>query len=353
MTGKVGRVTMIYKILLLLACWLVATLSIKILSINNIKKDDKFAVTIKEPGIFNSSEFSVCWWLKTIYHTSYVYMGSYERGKNMLFYDYHGGGKSFFITFNSDQFGSHSIEVPKGQEIIPHSWTFFCIMFDNEKKTLIIYLNSEVIHKQTGIENINDFKLETDFVKENIQFSIGAYSGNLTGLMMWSTVLTKEDVKSLYTCSQGYPEPDIIDWEKVEFDISPETENIELKDIVSEDEPCKERIEALYLIKIPAGMDKKREAIRMCNALGGELNALKNLENIQKFEYKDCPGGQDIWVPVFRDGNRWIDNKGYEVTYLPWSKNQLVNPDKNKCVVFYDNEYFTEQCHINHTSTVK
>ena len=49
----------------------------------------------------------------------------------------------------------------------------------------------------------------------------------MTGLSVYSDILTEDQVKGLYQCKLGYPIPDIIDWDEVEFDIKPKTENIE------------------------------------------------------------------------------------------------------------------------------
>ena len=110
------------KVLILLACCAASTLSLKILSIQDIGEDEQFNITIKDTSTFKGSKFSVCCLVKTIYRT---YMLSLDipniTGSYLNLEDFYGTGKSLILNFGN--YGLHSIDLPGGQEIVPNSWT--------------------------------------------------------------------------------------------------------------------------------------------------------------------------------------------------------------------------------------
>ena len=253
--------------------------SVKILNINDVKEGEVFNITIKNPPEFTGSKISVCWWVKTLYRANYDFLGSAGDETGLYLYDFYGSGKSLYFFFaNSSR--SQNIKFPNGHKIVPHAWTLLCLSFDNNEKTVVIHLNSKQVHKEVGIDEMDDNMLGNDFLGRNIRFQVDSYSGNLTGVRVYSDILTQDQVKSIYQCKPDYPSPDLIDWDEVEFDIKPETEDIELLDIPDSDGPCRDNVESIHSFQILAQMDKKRKAIRTCNAFGGEMNALTERDNI-------------------------------------------------------------------------
>ena len=305
------------------------------LNIRNVEEKDEFNITINDPPQLRTSKLSVCWWVKIVQLDYYSYFGI-EDGVSFRVYDYWGNGNSLF--FND---GNLEIYFPDDLQIIPHTWTFFCITFDNDEEIVEIYVKSRKVYVGKISEVFADVEWEMEFLKKKVKFSVYDYTGNLTGLSLWSRVFTTENVISLYSCNQDHDPPDIINWEDMELNILPTTKKVELLEIETEKEPCEEKNKILYFIpSMLSGMNNKKEATRKCNALGGEMDSFTNKKDIEKVKYEEN-GCFDIWVPVFRRGNEWVDNKDNVVKYLPWTEN---HPEKHSCVVLYKNEYWTAPC---------
>ena len=176
--------------------------------------------------------------------------------------DYWGNGNSLFLI-------NVEIKFPNDLQIVPHTWTFFCITFDNDEKIVETYVNSRKVFKRKIPEVFAEVEWEMEFLKKRVKFNVVDYTGNLTGLNLWSRVLTTENIISLYSCNQDHDPPDLIDWEDMELNIIPTTKKVELLEIVGEKEPCEEKNEIVHFVSsILSGMINKKEATRKCNALG-------------------------------------------------------------------------------------
>ena len=106
----------------------------------------------------------------------------------------------------------------------------------------------------------------------------------------------------------------------MEFDISPETDKIQMFETEDEIEPCKEQIEFLYVPQILAGMENKKEALRKCSALGGKMDVLSDESEMKDFSYDSAGCPYILWAPVFRYGDGWIDHNNRDVKYLTRKK---------------------------------
>jgi hypothetical protein len=86
-------------------------------------------------------------------------------------------------------------------------------------------------------------------------------------------------------------------------------------------------------------MDNKREALRICNGLGGNMNVFKKKENVEQLGRFN----QTFWVPIFKNKNEWFDNNNNIVPFLPWAEGQ---PSGNsECVsVSSHGEYYADSC---------
>ena len=222
--------------IIILAFFIFPALSLKILSIGEKEEDEEFNITIKNPPPLIHSEFSFCWWVKYLHHGYHVYLGNYDEGKSILIKD-QGYGK--YLWLNS----IWEISFPGNLQITPHTWMFFCIIFDKNEKTLEFYLNSLMIYKEEMSMFFDKVEWETEFLRKNIKFMGQSPSNNITGLSLWAGALRAEDITSLYDCKQEHSHADILSWEDVEFDVSPETSKIQILESENEEEPCKDQVD--------------------------------------------------------------------------------------------------------------
>ena len=161
--------------------------------------------------------------MKTLYRLSHSFLGFGADTKN-IFLELDGSGKVLYFSFG-EEYSPYYMDVPDGQEIVPHTWTFICITFDNDEKDLGVYLNSNKISKKTEENDMENFRFEKDFLARNIKFEVSWYSGNITNLNIWSSILTKEQIIRLFQCKQEYPKPDLLEWGNMQLNIKPETKN--------------------------------------------------------------------------------------------------------------------------------
>jgi hypothetical protein len=302
---------------------------VKILKIGKIEEDKIFNVTIRNPPYFEHSRFSICWWVKTRFRNKYKFL---DTDDYIRFEDYYGKGDTLDFYFgNGYEYKPHYIHIPKGQEIVPHSWTLFCISYNNDNKMLAVYLNSVQIYNKTEKSDLEAFTVEKDFLSM-IKFQVDKNSGNLTGLNIWSDILTAEQVIDIYKC-KPYQAPDLIAWENVKFDVNPPNINIQLSEINDKDGPCEENKEGIHVFKTMATMDNNKEAFRICKALGGYMNAFQSGENLKLLDSfsVQCPG-REFWVPIFREVGRWVDTSNNQVSFLPWQKGE---PEEGMVCAFY------------------
>ena len=80
------------------SCCFNITLSVKILNVKNLKEEEVFNVTIKNPPEYTGSKISVCWWVKTLYRAYYDFLGSGVGTPGLKLFDYYGHGKSLYIN---------------------------------------------------------------------------------------------------------------------------------------------------------------------------------------------------------------------------------------------------------------
>ena len=198
-----------------------------------------------------------------------------------------------------------------------------------------------MIYKEEMSMFFDEVEWETEFLRTNIKFMGQSPSNNITGLSLWSGALRAEDITSLYDCKQEHSHADILSWEDVEFDVSPETSKIQILESENEEEPCKDQVDFFYISPVLSGMDNKKEASRKCFALGGKMDVFVNENDLKDFNHECGP-----WAPAFRSGGRWVDNSNNEVKYLPWAENEPTYPDKFRCVTINDKKYIADDCSL-------
>ena len=101
----------------------------------------------------------------------------------------------------------------------------------------------------------------------------------------------------------------------------------------------------IIILNSPATMDNSMEAVRVCTALGGEMDAMQTIEELNQLDNFTCTaGGGKIWAPVFRDEDIWRDHRKAPVSLLPWH-NGAPN-DGPSCAVYIVQHsiYFALNC---------
>ena len=228
------------KIIFFAFCILRA-LSLKILSIKDVEKGKQFNITIKSPPLLKTSEFSFCWWMKFSHRGFHWYLGNGNKDSNTIQITDMGIDNGIWVNDIWD------INFPGKVRILPHTWTFFCLICDKNKRTIEFYLNSIRIYKEEMPILFDGILWETEFLRNNIMFNGEKSPHNITGLNLWSGSLKQEDINSLYNCQQDHSTADIMTWDDVEFDISPETDKIQMFETEDEIEPCKQQINRILV----------------------------------------------------------------------------------------------------------
>ena len=312
-------------------------LSLKILSIKDVEKGQHFNITIKNPPQVRTSQFSFCWWVKLGQRGIHTYLGNNDPTYIQIWDDY-GNGKILWVNNIWD------IRFPAKLQILPHTWTFFCIICDKNERTFEFYINAIRIYKEEMSMFFDNVDWETEFLRNNIKFIGESSPHNITGLSVWSGDLTEEDITSLYTCKKQHSYADIMTWDAVEFDILPKTNTIQMLETEDEEEPCKEQTEFYYVPPILSGMNNKKEASRKCFALGGKMDMFADENEMKAFKYDSAHCSEYLWAPAFRIGDGWVDNHNNHAKYLPWKENEPIKPDQYRCVFIEDKKYLTEDC---------
>ena len=95
---------------------------------------------------------------------------------------------------------------------VPDKWFFLCFTYNNEKKKLEVYLNSEKIHDQIIRHHLDTLVINKDFLYYAKFGKVGRFAGQLTDLNIWSTILDGFEIRDLYLCKLPEKKPDIVDW---------------------------------------------------------------------------------------------------------------------------------------------
>ena len=245
-------------------------------------------------------------------------------------------------------FSSTRMTIPEHVSFTPEKWRFFCFSFDNIEKVLKVYIDSEKIMETTIDNGLDNFEIESDFLKGEKFASAKKFAGQISDLNVWSKILTQDEINDMYSCKDSLETPDVLDWETAEFDLGP---NLTLT--VREEHPClekeNEKMEnVIYNIELQ--MDPKSSTVRLCNALGGIMDPPKNASMVSSLEKalnkkEECSG---LWIPVFKDDyENWVDINGKNVNFTPWRQGQ-PNGGQNfeKCagILSQKSSYFDLSC---------
>ena len=312
-----------------------AIICFKILNIGELEADQKFNATIQNAPNFNGKYVSMCWWVNIPYRRSVTFI-RYPAVLSIM--DYYGTGKVLFFLFSSPEYNRYDVKVPDGKGIVPHSWTFLCFTYDNQANAVGLYLNAGQIFFQTNITDLAI--LPTDFLQRTI-FPLDSNSGNLTGVNIWSKILTPNEIEDIYNCGPGSRDGDLMDWDNIIFDVMPANNVIKVTTAKDDEGPCQTNRRQNILFDAPATMHNGREPVRICSALGGEFGTLEKEEDMQELDNFKCSQGA-IWAPVFKDGNTWRDHRNNPVSFLPWFKGKPMG--ESECALYHKSLYYDVSC---------
>ena len=206
---------------------------------------------------------------------------------------------------------------------IPDKWFFYCFTYNNKKKSLEVYLNSEKIFDKIIKDHLDTFVIKEDFLKYDKFGKVGRFAGQLTDLNIWSRILNESEIRDLYLCGESENGGKIVDWKSSKI-IS--TSSI----IVSEDKthPCDEQTDSETMIyDVKVNMEPARKVLRICDALGGTMKLPTSKAELEQINLNTW-----VWIPIFQNSEEeWVDQRNEIAPYLPWLKGQPNGDKYEKC----------------------
>ena len=312
----------------------------KILKIPKIKDGEKHNVKLTHNSSVSTSSFSVCLWFKTNFDIWTLHLES-PGGWTMIINDYGKRGEELFFWFGlQEQSFMHDIDLPNNNSIMPYFWTFICFTFDSDADNIALYLNSDLIYsKSTRSEQylVQNTSLSSFLILIG-NYTEGMDNYGITGLNVWSRVLTRNEVEDVFLCKENYKKSILLHWDNISMQVQPPNDAFKIEDLDNEEETCKENKENHYVIDVKASMGNSREAIRICNALDGTMSPFKSEKELNQLEISE----KEVWVPIFKDNDIWKDAKNVQVSFLPWNRG---GPFEGKnCVLHYKTVYYATDC---------
>ena len=129
--------------------------------------------------------------------------------------------RSGVLYFYIGSFSRTRIIVPEHISFTPEKWRFLCFSFDNIEKVLMVYLDSEKITEKTIDNGLENFEIESDFLKGEKFAKAKKFASKISDLNVWSKILTQEEIIDMYSCKDSLVAPDVLDWDTAEFDLGP------------------------------------------------------------------------------------------------------------------------------------
>jgi len=228
---------------------------------------------------------------------------------------------------------------------VPDRWVFLCFTYNNIKKKLEVYLNSEKMFDKIIKKDLDSFVLDKDFLQYEKFGMVGKFAGRLTDLNVWSRILDSLEIRKLYMCEVLVGGPDIVDWKSGQL--------VPGRNIVVSAEvthPCHEHAEdesKLMIYDVKLSMEPARSALRICYALGGSMDSPKSLKDLETIK-ENCESCV-VWVPIFNEYEGWIGSENHIPEYLPWGKGEPTGGNSDKCAILGTDDlaYFAVTCKWN------
>ena len=305
--------------------------SIKVLTTPKFPKDKAPAAsfaTLKNPTSPVLTTLSSCLWT-SLYAEDFG--STWSFGNNFFRTSFRSEGKIFAIG----EYTVILIDYPEHLLFTPEKWLFFCFSFDNIEKVIKVYVDSEKILEKKIHKGLEDFEIESNFLKEEKFANAKEFAGQISDLNIWSKILIEKEIFDLYSCKAISINPDVVNWTNTEFELGPNITITERKE-----HPCleKENEKSQHVIyNFTTSMELQRSPIRFCEGLGGrmeypqnefELSSLgKSLTKVQD----ECYGK---WMPIFKDNSEnLVDVDENMINFTFWQRGQPNGAMKETCIV--------------------
>ena len=128
--------------------------------------------------------------------------------------------------------------------------------------------------------------------------------GNYQELNIWSKVLDKEDINTMYKCQDVSDNPDLVDWRTEELKQGPNVTIVDFphnicflaKDI---DDSKNHIVYNIHSLMVP-----HRKALRLCKSLGGAAPSFEADFEKLKTNIRYIPSTcKSTWLPIFKSSN--------------------------------------------------
>ena len=277
------------------------------------KAPDTSFAELKNPKAFISDAFSICFWVSVTFEHHAEILSRAEKSGLVITFLSHG---------NYVDLGEHSVrfQIPDKFDFLPEKWIFLCLSY---KKILKVYLNSVLIFDQNMENHSMSFKLDENFLKHIQLGKASNFAGELSQLNIWSKVLDKEDINTLYKCQDVSDNPDLVDWRTEELKQGPNVTIVDFphnicflaKDI---DDNKNHIVYNIHSLMVP-----HRKALRLCKSLGGAAPSFEaEFEKLQtniRYIPSTC---KSTWLPIFKSSNLselWIgENSEFTHQLASW-----------------------------------
>ena len=307
-------------------------MGIKVLT-TPMEASEEALATFSEPRNFSISKLTICLWTFNFFQQDTWFL---QETSN----------KGFRISMTS--FGnyfkigslSYRYPFPDDFEWLPDTWMFICFSYDNIAKEFKIYLNGDKIFENKEARELDGYKISEDFLQH---LSLGhgkRFRGRLTKFNMWSRILSYTDIIVAYNCQESLLQPDIVNWENVKLEASPD---LILEEVEHIEDLCKKAEDQTYVFKDHAQMGLEKKAVRVCRSLSGRMKEPSNekewnmlVDNLRPY-FETCPKNA-FWVPIYKQDHnlKWIDQNLERAEFTPWENGQPNGGDDNEgCAIFW------------------
>ena len=252
----------------------------------------------------------------------------------------------------------------------PYTWGTYCVSYDSEQHRVIFAYNGHIIFEKIdpNLLGVSEF---SDGFPGNIELGAKAkaksFTGDITRLNMWSKSMSANELKIKSSCDGlennivVVGDPDLIDWEMIEWDIP---DGSRIKEITAY--PCNSNQTDLFDVLMPYTAEHFYDAFDTCTVLGGRMAVPDSEEKLKRMfaEVKRDYGKFDcveyLWIPFhFNTEGNWALYDGTKKSLLPeffkeppwleWEKGQPNGLGMEECVKasIEDNPLlFDADCHV-------
>ena len=170
---------------------------------------DGFAAIVSSKNV-STSELTICIWVLSFYKENAFFLRESDKRGFRLSVQH----SSNYVQIDSV---FYRYAFPSNFEWLPDTWAFFCFTLDVRSKIFNIFLNGEMVFEDEQKIKLKDYKIAPNFLQYLQIGDSKDFAGQITELNMWSKVLSQGEVLGLYRCSKIDRDPDILEWDTVQF----------------------------------------------------------------------------------------------------------------------------------------